>query len=236
MTAEINPAMPLPDTMYCAQQINIPPQLPDILKNFTKAAIRTQPKDLLLWSAAYFRALSEGECLPVKDRLEMNVATQKTDTGLTPGLLKILNKQLSPMQTCRKEEVEKKWRGLCLPMDQFEALLSLGGFSSDIDWMGFFALGCSALGGTLLSSLKFACEILTEDEEGGPARIPFNTFVKLYTYLAQLDGDMPQDHIDNFLNSLQAQVELQDGMIKPLDFIHRDDMDLTPARAASRAE
>lgn len=45
-------AMPLPDTMYCAQQINIPPQLPDILKNFTKAAIRTQPKDLLLWSAA----------------------------------------------------------------------------------------------------------------------------------------------------------------------------------------
>lgn len=51
------------------------------------------------------------------------------------------------MKTCRKEEVEKKWKGLCLPMDQFEALLSLGGFSSDIDWMGFFALGRSALGG-----------------------------------------------------------------------------------------
>lgn len=59
---------------------------------------------------------------------------------------------------------------------------------------------------TLMSSLKFACEILTEDEEGGAARIPFNTFVKLYSYLAHLDGDMPQDHIDNFLSSLQAQV------------------------------
>lgn len=45
-------AMPLPETMYCAQQINIPPELPDILKNFTKAAIRTQPPDVLLWSAA----------------------------------------------------------------------------------------------------------------------------------------------------------------------------------------
>lgn len=45
-------AMPLPDTIYCAQQINIPPELLDILKNFTKAAIRTQPKDLLVWSAA----------------------------------------------------------------------------------------------------------------------------------------------------------------------------------------
>lgn len=45
-------AMPLPDTIYCAQQIHIPPQLPDILKNFTKAAIRTQPKDVLQWSEA----------------------------------------------------------------------------------------------------------------------------------------------------------------------------------------
>lgn len=45
--------MPLSDTMYCAQQIHIPPELPDILKSFTKAAIRTQPKDVCLWSAAY---------------------------------------------------------------------------------------------------------------------------------------------------------------------------------------
>lgn len=40
------------DKMYCAQQISIPTELPNLLKNFTKAAIRTQPKDLLLWSAA----------------------------------------------------------------------------------------------------------------------------------------------------------------------------------------
>lgn len=37
---------------YCSQQINIPPALPDILKQFTKAAIRTQPTDVLGWSAA----------------------------------------------------------------------------------------------------------------------------------------------------------------------------------------
>ncbi|KAA8580888.1 hypothetical protein FQN60_013846 [Etheostoma spectabile] len=203
--------MPLPDVMYCAQQINIPPQLPDILKNFTKAAIRTQPKDLLLWSAAYFSALSKGECLPVKNRLEMNVATQKTDTGLSPGLLKILHKQLSPRQTCSKEELQEKWKGLCLPMDQLETLMSLGSFGSDINWMEFFALGCSALGG-------FACEILTEDDEGGAARIPFNTFGQLYNYLAHLDGDMPQDHIDNFLCTLQTQAKKQNDMIQVSNF------------------
>lgn len=53
--------------------------------------------EIVTWcmsSARYFSALSKGESLPVKDRLEMNVATQKTDTGLTPGLLKILHKQV----------------------------------------------------------------------------------------------------------------------------------------------
>ena len=46
--------MPHPDEpYYCSEQIHIPPELPDILKQFTKAAIRTQPKDVLAWSAAY---------------------------------------------------------------------------------------------------------------------------------------------------------------------------------------
>ncbi|CAL1596794.1 unnamed protein product [Knipowitschia caucasica] len=210
--------MPPPDTMYCSQQINIPPELPDILKNFTKAAIRTQPKDLLVWSAAYFTALSNGEALPVKDRLELNVATQKTDTGLTPGLLKTLHRQLGSTETCSMEDVLQKWKGLCLPLEQMQVILSLGNFSSDIVWMDFFALGCSALGGTLVSSLKIACEILTEDEEGGAARIPFSTFVQVYTYLAHLDGDLTQSQIDHFLKSLQSDVDRQEGMIQVSNF------------------
>lgn len=42
----------------------------------------------------YFSALSRGDPLPVKDRIEMPVATQKTDTGLTQGLLRVLHKQV----------------------------------------------------------------------------------------------------------------------------------------------
>uniref|UniRef100_A0A3Q2ZVY7 Ropporin-1-like protein n=1 Tax=Kryptolebias marmoratus TaxID=37003 RepID=A0A3Q2ZVY7_KRYMA len=211
--------MPLPDTFYCSQQINIPPELPDILKNFTKAAIRTQPKDLLVWSSAYFKALAKGERLPVKERLEMNVVT-KIDAGLTPGLLKILHQQLSPMQTCSREELQTKWKDLCLPAEQLETLLSLGSFGTEIHWMEFFALGCGALGTVRCSicSLKFACEILTNDEEGGPARILFDTFVQLYTYLARIDGDMPQDYIDNFLSNLQQQANKQSGMIQVSNF------------------
>ncbi|XP_026860253.2 ropporin-1-like protein [Electrophorus electricus] len=210
--------MPPPNTMYCAQQINIPPELPDILKQFTKAAIRTQPHDVLQWAAAYFAALSKGEALPVKHRLEIPVATQKTDTGLTPGLLKVLHKQLSFKETVMKGELQQKWKGLCLPMEQLETLLALGNFDLEMKWMHFFALGCSALGGTIISALKHACEILTEDPEGGAACVPFDIFVNLYTYLAQLDGDIPQDQIDSFLLSLQELVERQGGMVQPANF------------------
>ncbi|KAJ8277713.1 hypothetical protein GJAV_G00078930 [Gymnothorax javanicus] len=210
--------MPLPDTMFCVQQINIPPEFPDILKQFTKAAIRTQPHDVLQWSAGYFIALSRGETLPVKERLEMAVATQKTDTGLTPGLLRTLHKQLAPKEAVSKDELLEKWKVLCLPKEQLESILTLGGFTATVDWMKFLALGCSALGGTILSAMKQACEILTQDPEGGAARIPYDTFVSLYTYLAHLDGEIPPNEIDSFLAGLQEDVERQRGMVQPSNF------------------
>lgn len=59
---------------------------------------------LVLFSAVchsrYFSALSRGDPLPVKDRIEMPVATQKTDTGLTQGLLKVLHKQVGNPLNC----------------------------------------------------------------------------------------------------------------------------------------
>ncbi|KAM9860566.1 ropporin-1-like protein [Aulostomus maculatus] len=210
--------MPAPDTTTCAWQVNIPPVLPGVLKNYAKETIRAQPKDLLHWSIKYFTAFSRGESLPIKDRAG-TCHTPKKNIGLTLDLLKTLHRQMSSEQTCNMEVLQKKWEDLCLPMVQLNHLLLQGNFSSDIKWLEFLLLGCSALGGTLMCSLKYACEILTEVEDGGAASIPFNTFTKLYTYLAHLDGDVPQSHIDNFLSSLQPLVELQQGMISPLDFI-----------------
>lgn len=58
----------------------------------------------------------------------------------------LLKSQLSSVQTCSREELQNKWKGLCLPAEQLETLLSLGRFGTEIDWMEFFALGCGALG------------------------------------------------------------------------------------------
>ncbi|KAG8442615.1 hypothetical protein GDO86_011411 [Hymenochirus boettgeri] len=211
--------MPLPETMFCAQQINVPPELPDILKQFTKAAIRTQPHDLLQWSAAYFGSLAKGEPLPVKERVEMQVATQKTDSGLTPGLLKVLHKQLSEKVTVEITDLQQKWKDLCLPEEQLQSILELDNIQDDIKWLKFLSLGCSALGGSISTALKYACEILTEDPEGGAAQIPFDTFTYIYKYLAHIDGDISEMQIDSALNTLQSDAENQNGMIQPRNFM-----------------
>lgn len=47
-----------PETMYCAEQIKIPPALPEILKNYTKFVLKTQPTDILTASAEYVTRIS----------------------------------------------------------------------------------------------------------------------------------------------------------------------------------
>ena len=76
-------------SLYPSHPIQIPEELPKILKHYTKAAIRTQPSDLLLWSASYFRCLANGEIPPVKERLEYPLP--ETWHGLTSGMYIIWN-------------------------------------------------------------------------------------------------------------------------------------------------
>jgi len=40
--------------IFCAEQIEVPPQLPEILKNYSKAVIRNNPADIIDYSRKYF--------------------------------------------------------------------------------------------------------------------------------------------------------------------------------------
>ena len=44
-----------PNRIFSAEQIEVHPELPGILKDYSKAVIRANPKDLLAFSAEYFR-------------------------------------------------------------------------------------------------------------------------------------------------------------------------------------
>ncbi|KAK9738281.1 hypothetical protein QE152_g9950 [Popillia japonica] len=73
----------LTEEMYCHQQICIPPTFPYLLRQYAKAAIRSQPTDLLKWSTAYFRCLSLNIPPPIKPRLEYPIP--RDYVGVTPG-------------------------------------------------------------------------------------------------------------------------------------------------------
>ncbi len=46
------------DPIYCAEQIQVPPELAGILKAYTKEVVRRQPSDVYEFSAIYFRNLA----------------------------------------------------------------------------------------------------------------------------------------------------------------------------------
>ena len=52
-------------------------------------------------------------------------------------------------------------------------------------------------------ALRVLCEILTTDQEGGPARIPLEQFEKLYKFLAQVDGEVTADQVHKVLEYLR---------------------------------
>ncbi|KAJ8789135.1 hypothetical protein J1605_022236 [Eschrichtius robustus] len=66
------------------------------------------------------------------------------------------------------------------------------------------------LGQSLNTAMKHLCEILTADPEGGPARIPFETFSYVYRYLSGLDSDIPASDTESYLSSLKDSVSGQD--------------------------
>lgn len=43
--------------IFCAEQIQVPETLPELLKNYSKAVIRNNPEDIIAFSRKYFEDL-----------------------------------------------------------------------------------------------------------------------------------------------------------------------------------
>ncbi|XP_011303322.1 uncharacterized protein [Fopius arisanus] len=185
-----------PNELYSADQINIPPTFPEILKTYVKSAIRTQPYDLLAWTSAYFRALANDEQPPVKERFDHPPFTHPT--GLTPSYLRILFNQFgrpSYGSCVALKSLFHRWQGIALPDLLLYRILKIGHILHDeVDLYRFLAIACGLFSNNLLDTMIHICELLTSEPPGGSAMIPHTTLVNLYGYLAHLDctGQTPQ--------------------------------------------
>ena len=65
--------------IFCAEQIEVPPQLPGILKNYSKAVIRNNPSDIIEFSRKYFEQLIEQEGkTPQEQDLKLNIIEKRS--------------------------------------------------------------------------------------------------------------------------------------------------------------
>ncbi|XP_010884424.2 ropporin-1 isoform X1 [Esox lucius] len=205
---------------HTGKQVVIPPELPDILKQFTKDAIRTQPENLLEWATLYFSAMVQGQPLPVK-KTEDNEVTPNT-VDLTPEILATMHQQLHGKDTVTKEEVRQLWASLGLADDLLSHIMKVGGFEDNLAWVKFFALGCSYLGGTIKNALTHALYILNSDSACKPpdACISFQDFRFLYSYLAAVDREVSQAQMEQALAYLETQANAKGGLVKVSDFVN----------------
>ncbi|XP_032686113.1 ropporin-1-like protein isoform X2 [Odontomachus brunneus] len=173
---------------FPGRDIAVPAKLPMILKQFCKAAIRTQPYDLLKWSSSYFRALADGEEPPAKSRLEY--PPPSTASGLTLGFLRVLLRQFGNYnKTLPLETIARRWDCLCLDRRDFETITSIGRFRRGCQVKKFLAIAVGLLGGNLTETMIMVCQLFSHEPDGGSAMIPLNLFMEIYEYLAGLPCD-----------------------------------------------
>ncbi|XP_076248457.1 uncharacterized protein LOC143188209 [Calliopsis andreniformis] len=171
-----------------SQEIVVPPSLPIILKQFCKAAIRTQPYDLLRWSSSYFRALADGEEPPTKLRLEY--PPPSTASGLTLGFLRVLLRQFGDYnKSLPVETILYRWDCLCLDRRDLNLILMIGKFRRKCQVKKFLAIAVGLLGSSLFETMVMICELFTHEPEGGSAMVPVTLFMEIYGYLAGLRCD-----------------------------------------------
>ncbi|CAD1479099.1 unnamed protein product, partial [Heterotrigona itama] len=170
------------------REIIVPPSLPLILKEFCKAAIRTQPYDLLRWSTTYFQALADGEEPPTKLRLEY--PPPNTASGLTLGFLRILLRQFGDYnKSLSVETILRRWDCLCLDRRDLNLILMIGKFRRKCQVKKFLAIAVGLLGSSLCETMIMICELFTHEPEGGSAMVPVTFFLEIYGYLAGLCCD-----------------------------------------------
>ncbi|KAK3885633.1 hypothetical protein Pcinc_010166 [Petrolisthes cinctipes] len=201
--------------MVMVSDARVPASLPVILKDYTKAAIRTQPRDLLIWSAAYFRALTEDKVLPVKERLEFPIP--ESDNGVSPGILRVLHRQLSGEGSVSWEQLQE----VCVAMGVAEETAqdawqrAGGGDGGTVDWEHILSHLATLSTHSTLEALQLVMAAVTEDPVG--RRVENSTLINHYNRIHTHTNITPTDQYTEVVNYLHDIANYQEGYLMPSD-------------------
>lgn len=210
-------------TQYTTQRINVPTELPPILKQYTKNLLKTQPPNYISWSAAYFSCLSENRPLPIKTRLEA-----ADGDNLTIGLLEIIVDQIGKTTgQVNLAVLERRWTELGLHEVDLADTLIRAKLIQDIkdiqedpamllDIQHFIAAASMQIAGSqdLVGCMDIICQVLASDPSDRYHGTRFDIFAKLYKFLAEV-CQVQQPVQEKALRYLGAKAEANMGLLLP---------------------
>jgi len=206
------------EPLYVGEQIHIPPALPEILKQFTKAAIKTQPGNTYSWAAEYFTSLAGGSFPNVATRVTKDGAAADGADGADEGLggpptEELMQKTLADLAATLGQGpdevdvsvIESTCAQAGVAAVQIKDVVGLGKFAGTVQWKQFFAVLCGFLPElaelTLKSVIMFVVDTL-----GHGFGVSLAEFSGLLRFVAGLDPDLSTNQINVFINDAVGKV------------------------------
>ena len=174
---------------------------------------------ITLQFSLHCRCLSNGEVPPVKERLEYPLP--ETWHGLTPGLVRVLHKQLGNRgSTVKLQTLQKKWRGLSLEAEELEKMIKEGKFlgQNEIDWKKCLALICLGVGkNDVEMAMKIASEACSDTSKGEGCSMNAQEFIEMFKLVSEKKG-MEPEKIREIADYLDTAGSRQDGILSHENF------------------
>ncbi|RKP02528.1 hypothetical protein CXG81DRAFT_10690, partial [Caulochytrium protostelioides] len=141
------------EAIYSAEQLRIPPELPEVLKNYAKFIIRQQPQDLYACSAQYFESLASEQ---------MNRRSSRLSEMQLEAFYAKFKSRDSEAITVR--DMEDVFLQLTIPHDVLTDVQRVGNLYADpIPWFTTWALLLQQSAGTLGNAVLLGSRLAGDD-------------------------------------------------------------------------
>ncbi|KAJ7570010.1 hypothetical protein O6H91_01G103800 [Diphasiastrum complanatum] len=179
------------DPIYCVEQIQIPPGLPQLLKRFAKEVIRSQPSSLEEFAASYFNNL---------------LRTTKQDAKApSPTLLQLqaIWDQLKDADSMSPDDVAELCVSHGVSRTMFQKVFQLVEFPSDpVDPKEVIALLITTVAKTFVSVLDFTFKVFGHKTGN---RLSIALFFKVLFLLAKRDPDISSQFVTSLTQDLDGK-------------------------------
>ncbi len=155
----------------------------------------------------------------MKERLEYPLP--ETWYGLTPGLIRVLNKQCCHKTKVNLQTLRKKWRGLSLELEHLDKILLEGGFKGQTEllWKRFLALICIGVAHNkdVAQAMKIVNEAFSDQGKGEGCSMKTEDFIEMFTHVADIKA-FDQAKVKDVIAYLESAGARQDGILSYENF------------------